>query len=136
MMRRISLICGALLVLAPVASIGKGRAVADSPNRASTQRELGTAKSYFDGVLFDGVSARWKDVRTWRGGYVCGSVNAKNRMGAYVGWHQFWYRAGEGGVVPGGSDHDRNGAEIPCLKEYYGEQVRSIMEGLGMKPDQ
>jgi len=51
----------------------------------------------FDREMFDYPSSRFRDVHVTinlavegqRGGYLCGYVNGKNRMGAYVGWRQF-----------------------------------------------
>lgn len=61
-------------------------------------------KAYFDGVLIDAPSARWKfPLPPTRGAFVprigsarefgwflCGEVNAKNRMGGYTGYYTFF----------------------------------------------
>ena len=39
--------------------------------------------------LFDPASAQYRQLRTGRGGAVCGKYNAKNRYGAYVGFKDF-----------------------------------------------
>lgn len=47
------------------------------------------AKREMDGMFFDYPSARFRDVKTGvRNSHrvICGMANAKNRMGAYVGW--------------------------------------------------
>ncbi|MBX9614904.1 MAG: hypothetical protein K2X25_04875 [Caulobacteraceae bacterium] len=47
-------------------------------------------KAEMDTVLFDYPSARFQNVRITSGGnVVCGQVNSKNRLGAYVGWRSF-----------------------------------------------
>ena len=42
-----------------------------------------------EAYLFDPFTARFRGLRTGRGGALCGEVNAKNRMGAYVGFKDF-----------------------------------------------
>src|SRR6266404_1589196 len=52
------------------------------------------AKAQLGKFLFDPYSAQYEDVReikTEIGAMVCGLVNAKNRMGAYVGRKPFYY---------------------------------------------
>lgn len=39
--------------------------------------------------LYDPESARFRGVRAVYAGY-CGEVNAKNRLGGYVGYREFW----------------------------------------------
>jgi hypothetical protein len=74
---------------------------ASAEDRAFTPAEVATikassakARGEFDKTLFDYPSARFRDVTVTlapKGGnpYVCGLVNAKNRMGAYIGWKRF-----------------------------------------------
>lgn len=61
------------------------------PPRPIAAAEQAAIKNAADDLLFDGPSARWK----WppkRSAFVyCGEVNAKNRMGAYIGWHPFYF---------------------------------------------
>ena len=71
-----------------------------------------------DLVLFDGASARWqwgprKDADAYRG-----SVNAKNRFGAYVGWRPFYFFQGQFGVV-GEGDSGRIVYEAVCSSSGY-----------------
>lgn len=47
------------------------------------------ARSAFEDDLFDPFSARFRNLRSGRGGAICGQVNARNRMGAYVGFKAF-----------------------------------------------
>jgi len=46
-------------------------------------------KPSMDAYLLDPFSAQYRLLRSGRGGTVCGQVNAKNRMGAYVGFKDF-----------------------------------------------
>lgn len=54
------------------------------------------AHKRLDDVLNDSESARFKNERVvWESGSdismtLCGQINAKNRMGAYVGWRRFY----------------------------------------------
>jgi hypothetical protein len=70
---------------------------------------LKRAKAQLGKFLFDPYSAQFDDVReinTAIGEMVCGLVNAKNRMGAYVGRKPFYYVVlnGEMGVISNNSD--------------------------------
>lgn len=53
-----------------------------------TDAQVRSARSAFDEQLLDFPSARFKDV-TGNGYVLCGQVNAKNRVGAYIGWTPF-----------------------------------------------
>lgn len=94
-------------------------AVADDkiapPERAATPREIAKVKTYFNEALKDAPAARWRFEGVWPGGFVCGTINAKNSFGAYTGWHRFWYHEGDGDI----SDEDRQSwtirERIPCL---------------------
>lgn len=48
----------------------------------------GVIESVKDGLL-DPFSAQFRDLHKLPSGAICGQVNAKNRYGAYVGWHTF-----------------------------------------------
>lgn len=79
--------------------IAQGRAAA--PPRSEEAAEKAVSE-YFAAQLFDPYSARYEIVqpinsyKTWfasdpmHGWFVCGTVNAKNRMGGYVGASPFW----------------------------------------------
>ncbi|MGY4312852.1 hypothetical protein [Bradyrhizobium sp. JR3.5] len=74
----------------------------DSANVKSAKTQLGK-------FLFDPYSAQYEDIReikTEIGAMVCGLVNAKNRMGGYVGRKPFYYMAinGEVAVIRNNSD--------------------------------
>ncbi len=62
------------------------------------QRLASKAAPIFDATLNDYPTARFKNVRAmyqghWRTGkrtyYICGWINARNRMGGYIGWQGF-----------------------------------------------
>jgi hypothetical protein len=66
------------------------------PDRTPTVREQAKVKAYFDNELFDGPAARWKFETVKGGSQICGTVNAKNRLGAYTGWHGFIFDLKDG----------------------------------------
>lgn len=51
----------------------------------------GQATSSVKAILYDGTSARFRDLYTSSAGVICGQVNAKNRFGAFVGYQFFEY---------------------------------------------
>ncbi|HEX8525930.1 hypothetical protein [Allosphingosinicella sp.] len=61
--------------------------------RVQTERQTrdleDRAKRALESYLFDPFSMRVRSVRAGRNGAICGQVNAKNRMGAYVGFKDF-----------------------------------------------
>jgi len=64
---------------------------AEGPPRTpgpATDRTFAAARDALDGVLIDYPSARFREV-TANASFVCGRVNAKNRLGAYSGWSNF-----------------------------------------------
>lgn len=63
-----------------------------------TEDEKAAVRNYFDAILFDGLSARWKYTRG-KGDVICGTVNAKNRMGAYTGWVPYYFSGGTGRIA-------------------------------------
>lgn len=88
-MIRAGLIATALLLTAPVMA-------ADAPvkPRPITLAEKKAIIAQFSTMLLDGQSAIWRWPLVQNGASVagdyCGFVNAKNRMGAYVGFHAFY----------------------------------------------
>ena len=86
--------------------------------RASTPAEKQTALNYFNETLRDGPSARWRWSGTWRDGWVCGEVNAKNAMGGYTGFQKFAYRDGVG-LISDNGHNDVWGVQAPCLKPQF-----------------
>lgn len=47
------------------------------------------AKNALEADLFDPFSVQFRNLRAGRRGAICGQYNAKNRMGAYVGFRDF-----------------------------------------------
>lgn len=66
----------------------------------NVQREVPAIRRHLDEQLIDYPSARFRDVFVSAnpqaeaeggtvGGYLCGFINSKNRMGGYTGWKRF-----------------------------------------------
>jgi hypothetical protein len=53
------------------------------------KRMLTTVTKAMETYLFDPGSAQYRQVRAGRAGAICGKYNAKNRLGAYVGFKDF-----------------------------------------------
>lgn len=49
------------------------------------------AKKAIEGVLSDPSSVQYKDVKEFSDAVVCGEINAKNKLGGYVGYSKFIY---------------------------------------------
>ena len=69
---------------------------AEAEKRSLTGRPISAAEkrriiAYFDGLLLDGPSARWKWGKVVNETTACFSINAKNRMGAYTGWELYFF---------------------------------------------
>jgi hypothetical protein len=75
------LIAAALAVTVP--QQGSGR-----PDAPPTDAQFAAVRGALDERLLDYPSARFRDVRG-TDLVICGFVNSKNRMGAYVGWNRF-----------------------------------------------
>ena len=82
----------------------------------NVEREVPAIRQHLDAQLIDYPTARFRDVRVTAnpeaeaergvvGGYLCGFVNSKNRMGGYVGWQRFM-ASGAGVYVEGDSIAD------------------------------
>lgn len=56
------------------------------------------AKASVENILTDPFSAKFKNVESFADGVVCGQVNAKNKMGGYVGFKDFIYNGISNGV--------------------------------------
>jgi hypothetical protein len=65
---------------ATIRRVRNERAARDRDNRV---------KRALEPVLYDPFSLRLRNVRSGRNGATCGQVNAKNRLGAYVGFRDF-----------------------------------------------
>lgn len=60
----------------------------EAENQKIEQLEAKSSKA-MEAYLFDPYSVRFRSLRAGRGGAVCGQYNAKNRLGAYVGFRDF-----------------------------------------------
>lgn len=103
--------------LQPLALSAFERSAVSTVQRARSEqaaRDLeAKAKRAMQAYLFDPFSARFRNLRAGGGGAVCGQYNAKNRLGAYVGFRDF--------VV------SRDGRQL--WTSSYNDGVRSEMYG-------
>lgn len=83
---------------------------------AAHERE---ARAALDRTLNDAPAARFKDIRVVDGPkagqpkLLCGLVNAKNRLGAYAGWHRFLIERGtDFAVISVDADKNSSDADI------------------------
>lgn len=63
-------------------------AYASDDVRDATQKEIAAIRHGMERDLLDAQSARFDSVKV-KGNYMCGMVNAKNKLGAYVGYTPF-----------------------------------------------
>ena len=64
-------------------------ATAAGATRPATEQEVEAIRNGMERQLADARSARFDTVQVDDEGHICGLVNAKNRMGAYVGYQAF-----------------------------------------------
>tara|TARA_R110002049_G_scaffold275802_1_gene453939 strand:+ start:1126 stop:1452 length:327 start_codon:yes stop_codon:yes gene_type:complete len=57
----------------------------------SEQGAVSKAKEEISYHMIDPSSVQFRNLVSYSGGVVCGEFNAKNRMGAYVGYQEFIY---------------------------------------------
>lgn len=77
----------AMLTTSEIASIQAITKASESQAEIQMAKELATRA--LQGVLFDPGSVQFLNLRIGSGKAVCGKYNAKNRYGAYVGFHDF-----------------------------------------------
>lgn len=77
-----------ILIVAAIAALAAQTA---APPSAA---QLAVARRLLDDQLLDYRSARFKDVHGSTT-HICGSVNARNRLTAYVGWQSFVVTLGD-----------------------------------------
>lgn len=65
-----------------------GTALSEEQVREATPKEIEAIRTAMERDLHDAQSARFNSVRV-KGNDMCGLVNAKNLMGAYVGYRPF-----------------------------------------------
>ena len=63
-------------------------AMQDGTHATGSRSQVEQAQKLFDERLLDYPSARFRDV-TANDRVICGFVNSKNRLGAFVGWQGF-----------------------------------------------
>ena len=89
--------------------------------------EENEAKNAVKAVLFDPDSAKFSGIRKGRrAGVWCGLVNAKNKMGGYVGNKGFAYRG-----APGGGDVDFAPEEDAPTQEEFEKFFMDLYTGEG-----
>jgi hypothetical protein len=76
----------ALTPLELTAKASLDKRAADEAAVAALEKRV---KPAMDVYLLDPFSAQYRQLRSGRNGAVCGQVNAKNRLGAYVGFKDF-----------------------------------------------
>ncbi len=113
-------VCGAGTILG-VALLGP-MLQENVPALTEEGRHFAKAKEAISGGLFDPYSARFENLKI-QGKFVCGYVNAKNRMGAYAGRVPFTYNmeTGVAFVLNDKKEAFVAGAEnvIPCFPWYH-----------------
>lgn len=62
--------------------------IAGSAQRQNRELE-GRARQVMEAELYDPFSARFRNLRSGRNGSICGQVNGRNQMAAYVGFRDF-----------------------------------------------
>jgi hypothetical protein len=89
------IVCGAMLfaTAAPALEDADGSLAKLSPDQRKRLAEI------LDVELADGPSSRLRSVRLTYGAAVCGKLNTKNRMGAYVGYTDFYVSLAAGNLV-------------------------------------
>ncbi len=74
--------------------------------------------------LYDPESARFRDVQAVRYGY-CGEVNARNRLGGYVGFRKFWATppsgVGDGWIISIDDEEETEGVAAHMCARLAGE---------------
>lgn len=65
---------------------------------------IADAKARILETLKDPDSAKFRDVKLYKSGAVCGSYNAKNSYGGYVGYTHFGFTAQGAAILPPNTD--------------------------------
>jgi len=94
-------------------------------------KEIETVKSDVTNNLKDPQSAQFKDVKKYSEGVICGSVNAKNAMGGYVGFSPFIFNGRQSNyldMVPISGDvsifcNDLPKKRVTMAKRAHGEKL-------------
>ncbi len=70
----------------------------EAQKKAAIDAQIAAAKAAIEKRLTDPLSAQYRKVVAYSEGVVCGEVNAKNKLGGYVGFEAFAYPTPTGGV--------------------------------------
>lgn len=68
---------------------GQNLLTEQASEKTEMETALKSAQAIMKNVLFDPGAAEYQGVRLGRGGSICGKLNGKNRMGAYIGFKDF-----------------------------------------------
>lgn len=85
-------------------------------------------RSNLERKLIDGESARFLDLKRGPGTYVCGLINAKNRLGAYTGFKPFIIQFTGDGQYPDFMTSEVSGAPSPAAHTYRVTSDQGIFE--------
>ena len=89
-------------------------------------RPVEIAKKLVSDLLIDKESARFEEVVYNRNSSsVCGYVNAKNKMGGYVGEKRFMVSEGKARIEPNEPDVEKCGSPSFSSPSYYGGSVEN-----------
>ena len=103
-------------------------AMQTAPSGAVTNSQIEAARRALDAQLLDYPSARFRDVRG-NDRYICGFVNAKNRLGAFSGWSRFVSVKSSGRLyLDGSSDGDRSLIDTFCGEDGLRNQGRDYSD--------
>lgn len=108
------------------------RAKSQLEAKVRKERELGalqaSVKEAMAGYLFDPGSAQYRELRAGRNGAICGKLNGKNRLGAYVGFKDFVVSRDKQTVYVSGSNDGINTEMDGSFAEAYLNACASAAE--------
>lgn len=70
------------------------------------QKERAALLDRLEQDLFDGPASRLRAIRQIDQGRICGRINPKNRMGAYIGYRLFMFDSSKDDLALSGDDAD------------------------------
>ncbi len=93
-------------VIAALAMAGPAVAVEDVDGTLAklSDSQRSELLTIMDRAIADGPSSRFREVKSPRARTYCGTINTKNRMGAYVGFKRFFVIADQQKVHIAGED--------------------------------
>jgi hypothetical protein len=81
-------------------------------------------KGKIEGMVIDSESIQYRNINLYRGGAVCGEINAKNRLGGYAGFRYFVVATGKIDLNP-----DNHKVRIHCSNEHF-EVIDMMKQGV------